>query len=100
MASIVVGVSSTEIEFRTSREAEIVVRAVCVDPELRPDLIRREIAYEGPRLVAKFQAKDIRSLRASISSFYNFVGVCQRTLMVASKYSNIPETTEIGKETS
>eukprot|EP00968_Pinguiococcus_pyrenoidosus_P020070 scaffold2277_cov256-Pinguiococcus_pyrenoidosus.AAC.7 len=80
--------SDIDVVFPTERAAKMVEQAIKVDKELQPDKIRRDIRAEqmprrltsGPKRHRRFQATEARLLRVSLSSFYDMVGVCLRTL--------------------
>lgn len=63
------------ITFPFERYATIVARALSTDDELRPDHVRREIQVEGTVLRLRMDATDIRSLRTSVTSLYDFMRV-------------------------
>mmetsp|Transcript_12797 Transcript_12797/g.47283 ORF Transcript_12797/g.47283 Transcript_12797/m.47283 type:complete len:108 (-) Transcript_12797:2171-2494(-) len=69
-----------DVVFPTERAAKMVEQAIKVDKELQPDKIRRDIRAEQMVLKVRFQATEARLLRVSLSSFYDMVGVCLRTL--------------------
>ncbi|CAM6091365.1 unnamed protein product [Calypogeia fissa] len=69
-----------EVDYPTEELARIVMVTLSVDPELKPDTVKREMKVEGRRLVIKFTATEARFLRASFSSFMDLLALATRTI--------------------
>lgn len=63
------------IEMPSESYAEIVAKAINVDPELRPDEVSRIIHVDGNAFIIDIAATDLKSLRTSVSSVYDFIRV-------------------------
>jgi len=72
--------SDVDLTFPTAAGAAMVAEAVGVDEELQPDKIHRAVMATGNKLTGHFKATEARLLRVSLSSFYDMVSVCLRTL--------------------
>jgi len=59
----------------------VVRKALEVDEELRPDIVERDLQCAGNLLLIRFQSKDIKSLRTSVCSFYDFLLVAVRAVV-------------------
>lgn len=70
----------TKVEFDTPREAEVVYDALRVDAELRPADASRVLRLQGATVAIEFAAREIRTLRASVGTFYDLLGLAVRTL--------------------
>lgn len=66
---------SATIEMPNAKCASLVATAVGVDPELRPDDVRRDLHADGSSLVIHVKAKDAKALRTSVTSLYDFIDV-------------------------
>ncbi|KAK9804335.1 hypothetical protein WJX72_007910 [[Myrmecia] bisecta] len=71
---------SGRIEYASARDAEMIRNTLAVDPELRPDQVKRELQVQGSALVMHFQATDARTLRAAVGTFCDLLGLATRTL--------------------
>lgn len=63
------------IEMPSKKYAEIVATAINVDPELRPDEVTRTIHVDGNAFIIDIAATDLKSLRTSVGSVYDFIRV-------------------------
>jgi EKC/KEOPS complex subunit PCC1/LAGE3 len=70
----------TEVTFDASREAEVVYEVLSVDPELRPNDVRRNMRLDGSTVTVEFAAREMRMLRASVGTFYDLLDLAVRTL--------------------
>lgn len=61
------------IQMPNAFAAEVVAKAVSVDPELRPDQVNRTVSADGCFIVLKVDAKDVKSLRTAVTSIYDFL---------------------------
>eukprot|EP00884_Botryococcus_braunii_P021857 jgi/Botrbrau1/8355/Bobra.0046s0016.1 len=68
------------VVFNSERDAHMVCQALSVDPELRPQEVRRRLTVHGSRLDMYFEAVDARLLRASVCTFCDLMGLATRTL--------------------
>ena len=66
---------TSRIQMPSAKWAEIVLQATCVDPELRPEEVQRNMAVQDSSLVIEFHAKSARTLRTAVTSLYDFVRV-------------------------
>ncbi|EFN56580.1 hypothetical protein CHLNCDRAFT_144279 [Chlorella variabilis] len=68
------------VTYATEEDATMVMRALAVDPELRPQAVRRKLSVDGATLVLNFAAIDMRTLRAAVGTFCDLLGLATRTL--------------------
>lgn len=68
------------VTYSGAQEAKMVRDTLAVDPELRPEQVTRVLSTEGNDLVMKFNASDVRSLRAAVSTFCDLLALVSRTL--------------------
>ena len=61
-------------------EAEMVMRTLQVDGEVRPERVRREFRIEGSEFVCHMQAENLRDLRTSVQSFFDMSILTVRTV--------------------
>lgn len=72
--------SELKVAFADPYHAELVHSALSVDPELRPGEVQRTMSVEGSDLKVKFEAKQLRMLRAATGAFLDLLGVAVDTL--------------------
>ncbi|KAF6002285.1 hypothetical protein F1559_003871 [Cyanidiococcus yangmingshanensis] len=60
-----------EIGFETSQHAAWVLWSLELDPELRPQLVQRELEAHQQLFRATFRGKDAHVLRTAINAFYD-----------------------------
>lgn len=72
--------SELRVDFSDPHNAELVHSALVVDPELRPGEVQRVMSVEGSELKVKFEAKQLRMLRAATGAFMDLLGVAVDTL--------------------
>ncbi|KAI3427098.1 hypothetical protein D9Q98_007037 [Chlorella vulgaris] len=68
------------VTYAAEAEARMVMRALEIDPELRPEAVRRQLSVDGTVLVLEFAAVDMRTLRAAVGTFCDLLGLATRTL--------------------
>lgn len=59
----------------SARGAQVVVRALNVDAELKPDIVQRDVCADGEHVVGRFQATELRALRAAVSAFIDLLAL-------------------------
>lgn len=69
---------SARVRLGDAAYAEVVARALAVDPELHGDAVRREVRAAGAEVVADFSAADAKHLRATVSSFFDLAALAVR----------------------
>lgn len=73
---------TAEIAFPEPRHAEIVCKVLTTDEELRPDQVDRKLTYSGNVLNVKVDAIDVKTLRTSVNSLYDFMKVSIETMTI------------------
>jgi EKC/KEOPS complex subunit PCC1/LAGE3 len=68
------------VPFRSARHAECVHAALDVDPEFRPQEVKRTLSLEGSTLRIVFVASNARILRASVGTFLDLLALAVDTL--------------------
>ncbi len=68
------------VAFDTAEHADMVRRCISVDPEVRPNMVRRSLHTEDSLLIVHFAAKDLRSLRVSLGSHLEMMELSVRTI--------------------
>lgn len=66
---------SAKIDMPTAFAASVVAQAIAVDPELRPDCVKRHIYATGDVINIEVEAKDVKSLRTAVTSLYDFIKI-------------------------
>lgn len=66
--------------YASHADACMVRDTLAVDPELRPEQVTRALTVEGSDFVMKFNAADVRTLRAAVSTFCDLLALVTRTL--------------------
>lgn len=69
-----------EIGFETSQHAAWVLRSLELDPELRPQLVQRELEVHQRLFRATFRGQDAHVLRTAINAFYDALRVAIQVL--------------------
>eukprot|EP00877_Chromochloris_zofingiensis_P002647 jgi/Chrzof1/12383/Cz06g32140.t1 len=68
------------VDFDSQEAADIVRRALEVDPELHPDQVSKELHVEDNKLIINFAATELRLLRAAVGTFYDMLALATRTV--------------------
>ena len=71
---------TVRVTFDTAEHADMVRRCTAVDPEVRPNMVRRSSHTEDNVMIVHFAAKDLRSLRVSLGSHLEMVELSVRTI--------------------
>lgn len=71
---------AVKLPFRSARHAECVQAALDVDPEFRPQEVKRTLCLEGSNLRVVFAASNARMLRASVGTFLDLLALAVDTL--------------------
>jgi len=66
--------------YASHADACMVRDTLAVDPELRPEQVTRALSVEGTDFIMKFNAADVRTLRAAVSTFCDLLALVTRTL--------------------
>ncbi|KAA8493001.1 hypothetical protein FVE85_9273 [Porphyridium purpureum] len=61
-----------EVPFPDARLAEIIVRVMNVDEELRPEVIERVVERRDSVVIIRLESSDLKSLRTAVNSFYDY----------------------------
>jgi EKC/KEOPS complex subunit PCC1/LAGE3 len=69
-----------KIHFENAAHAVLVNQALSVDPELRPDDVKRLLQVRDSTLIITFEAKQMRMLRAATGTFLDLLALAVRTL--------------------
>ena len=69
-----------EIPMPSNRLADIAARSLAVDGELKPQMIQRIVEAKNDSLVVTFNAKSLRLLRTSLSSFLDAIHLVIQTI--------------------
>jgi len=69
-----------EIPFPSAREAEIAHGTLSVDKEPRRSGVQRHFTIDGNIMHVRFEAKEARTLRVSINSFFEHVNLVCLTM--------------------
>ncbi|CAL5228572.1 g11729 [Coccomyxa viridis] len=67
-------------EYASASAAEMVVKTLSVDPELRPQLVTRKLSVEGSTLQIHFSATDAKTMQAAVGTFYDLLKLATETL--------------------
>lgn len=59
------------VPFETSRLANIALKSLDPDPELKPDQLNKVLSVQGNDLCATFSAVTDRTLRVGVNSFFD-----------------------------
>jgi hypothetical protein len=73
--------SDLRITFLNNIQAENVKLCMEVDDEIQPNKIEKFFSVESNVLIVKFGSSDIKVLRVGMSSFFDMVIVCTKTLL-------------------
>ncbi|KAL3151831.1 hypothetical protein ABBQ38_012796 [Trebouxia sp. C0009 RCD-2024] len=68
------------VTYASATDASMVRDTLAVDPELRPQQVVRVLTVEDRDLVMRFDATDVRTLRAAVSTFCDLLALVTRTL--------------------
>ncbi|KAI0264477.1 transcription factor Pcc1-domain-containing protein [Gloeopeniophorella convolvens] len=71
---------SVRVPFATPHHASIAKQALDVDRELQPHAVHRQLALDGPVLVATFSTLTVRLARLTLNSFLENVDLVVRTI--------------------
>ncbi|KAL1933951.1 hypothetical protein VTP01DRAFT_8041 [Rhizomucor pusillus] len=69
-----------EIPFPSERLADIALRVLNVDKELKTNQVKRELLTQENKLCANFEAVSARVLRVSVNSFLDMLAMVTRTM--------------------
>ncbi|CAK0786080.1 hypothetical protein CVIRNUC_009293 [Coccomyxa viridis] len=73
-------VFQSEHEYQSAGAADMVMKTLSVDPELRPQQVTRKLSVQGRSLQIFFSAADAKTLRAAVGTFYDLLGLATRML--------------------
>jgi len=68
------------VDFKKPEWAEIAMRTLDVDKELKPRETCRELSVSGSHLIVKFGSVELRLLRTSVSSFFDMLSLVTKTI--------------------
>jgi len=74
------------VPLKSARDAEVVARALGVEKELRPEVVRKTIVARSSadgsthEVVATFESDDLKSLTSAVSSYHLSLDVSVRTV--------------------
>ncbi|KAL0024205.1 hypothetical protein WJX77_008186 [Trebouxia sp. C0004] len=83
--------------YASHADACMVRDTLAVDPELRPEQVTRGLSVEGNDFVMKFNAADVRTLRAAVSTFCDLLALVTRTLEMSSTGLPSPVSSRIAR---
>lgn len=73
--------SDLRITFLNDTQAQNVKLCMEVDDELQPNKIEKFFSVESNVLIIKFGSSDLKVLRVAMSSFFDMIIVCTKTLL-------------------
>jgi len=68
------------VPFESARHAQMVCDTLAVDPELRPNDVKRKLSVQDAALRIHFEAQEARMLRAAVGTFCDLLALAVRTL--------------------
>jgi len=71
---------SVSVPFPSTREAEIVLKTLQVDPEPKRSQLVRTMRVEGSDLLVTFACSEPATLRVSVGSFFDLLTLAVKTI--------------------
>jgi len=68
------------IPFSTPIEAEIAYNSLSVDKEPKINLVDKKLSVDGKNLIVDLEGADVKSLRTSTNSFFEYLLLVQKTI--------------------
>lgn len=68
------------VDYGSPEHAEMVMKALSVDKELRPQQVVKTFRVEGSSLTIHFAATDVRTLRSAVGSLCDLMALATRTI--------------------